>query len=206
MDALSDVLRVFALEGGVFLDAQFTAPWAIVSQVEPQDLRAALPRSAHVMAYHYIAQGRPLLQIAGNEPIRLSAGEVVLLPRNTAHTLSSASGLTPIDAGPLVSTPEGGGLASIRCGGGGEATQIVCGYIGCEAGRHPLIEALPPVLRLNVREWDAGAWVEKLFRYAAQETAVRRVLPKCLSFSSSRPFGGTWRPCLVSATGGSLRW
>lgn len=174
MDALSDVLRVFTLEGGVFLDAQFSAPWAIMSQVEPQDLRTALPKSAHILAYHYIAEGQPLLQIADRKPIRLSAGEIVLLPRNTVHTLSSASGLKPIDAGPLVSPPEGGGLASIRCGGGGEVTQIVCGYIGCEAGRHPLIDALPQALRLNVREWEAGAWVETLFRYAARETAARR--------------------------------
>jgi hypothetical protein len=31
MDALSDVLRVVRLDGGVFLRAEFTAPWCIRS-------------------------------------------------------------------------------------------------------------------------------------------------------------------------------
>ena len=174
MDTLSDVLRVFALEGGVFLDAKFSAPWAVVSRVEPQDLRLSLPKSAHLLAYHYIAEGQPLLRIGDSEPMRLHAGEVILLPRNATHVLSSAEGLQPIDAGPLVTSPEPGALARIRWEGGGEATRLVCGYIGCEAGRHPLINALPEVLRLDIREWDAGPWVESLFRYAAQESASRR--------------------------------
>ena len=33
MDALSDVLRVIRLTGGVFLDAAFSAPWCVVSRV-----------------------------------------------------------------------------------------------------------------------------------------------------------------------------
>src|SRR5688572_21253194 len=32
MDALSDVLRVLRLTGAVFLDAEFTAPWCVVSE------------------------------------------------------------------------------------------------------------------------------------------------------------------------------
>ena len=31
MDALSDVLRVVRLKGGVFLHAEFTAPWCILA-------------------------------------------------------------------------------------------------------------------------------------------------------------------------------
>ena len=174
MDTLSDVLRVFALDGGVFLDAQFTAPWAVVSQVEASDLQHALPRSAHVMAYHYIASGRPLLAIDGTPAVQLHPGEVVLLPRNQPHTLASAANLKPVNAGKLVAPGADGALARIRHGGGGEVTQIVCGYIGCESGRHPLIDSLPSVLRFDVRAWEAGAWVETLFRYAAQESVVAR--------------------------------
>jgi hypothetical protein len=31
-DALSDLLRVVRLSGGVFLDAEFTAPWCVAAQ------------------------------------------------------------------------------------------------------------------------------------------------------------------------------
>ncbi len=36
MDALSDVLRVAHLTGGVFLRADFFAPWCIVSRLTPE--------------------------------------------------------------------------------------------------------------------------------------------------------------------------
>jgi hypothetical protein len=38
MDALSDVLRVVRLKGGVFLHAEFTAPWCIFSQIMGETL------------------------------------------------------------------------------------------------------------------------------------------------------------------------
>ncbi len=80
MDPLSDVLRVISLDGGVFLDAQFTAPWSVLSHVEPVDLRHALPKSAHVMAYHYVYEGRLLLTVEGVAPVLLQEGDVVLQP------------------------------------------------------------------------------------------------------------------------------
>jgi hypothetical protein len=36
MDALSDVLRAAHLNGGVFLQAEFTAPWCMAARVTPQ--------------------------------------------------------------------------------------------------------------------------------------------------------------------------
>jgi hypothetical protein len=42
MDALSDLLRVVRLKGGVFLHAEFTTPWCIFSQVTPQDCQPLL--------------------------------------------------------------------------------------------------------------------------------------------------------------------
>jgi len=36
MDALSDVLRVAHLTGGVFLHAEFFAPWCIATRVGPE--------------------------------------------------------------------------------------------------------------------------------------------------------------------------
>jgi AraC family transcriptional regulator, alkane utilization regulator len=42
MDALSDLLRVVRLKGGIFLHAEFTTPWCIFSEVTPQDCRPLL--------------------------------------------------------------------------------------------------------------------------------------------------------------------
>ncbi len=65
MDPLSDVLRSMRLTGGIFLEAEFTAPWCIVSRVEPEDCApfGYVPRT--LIAYHYVEEGELLLRIDG---------------------------------------------------------------------------------------------------------------------------------------------
>ena len=43
MDALSDVLRVAHLTGGVFLHAEFFAPWCIAARVAPEHAARQAP-------------------------------------------------------------------------------------------------------------------------------------------------------------------
>ena len=50
MDALSDLLRVVRLSGGVFLDAEFSAPWCIAARVGPEDCRLVMAEPARVIA------------------------------------------------------------------------------------------------------------------------------------------------------------
>src|SRR5512132_837857 len=90
MDALSDVLRVVRLTGGVFLDAEFTAPWCVTAKVAPEDCRPFLADPAPVIAYPYVVAGRLFLQVEDAPPTQVRAGEIVLLPRNHAHRLGSS--------------------------------------------------------------------------------------------------------------------
>ncbi len=57
MDALSDVLRVVKLSGGVFLQAEFTEPWCLVSEVTPENCAPLMPVPEHLILYHYVAEG-----------------------------------------------------------------------------------------------------------------------------------------------------
>jgi hypothetical protein len=53
MDALSDVLRVAQLTGGVFLHADFFAPWCVSARVAPEHCAPNLgPASHHLIVYH----------------------------------------------------------------------------------------------------------------------------------------------------------
>lgn len=171
MDALSEVLRVIRLTGGVFLDAVFTAPWCVVSRVGPEDCPARqLPPA--VVAFHYVIEGRMLVQGDG-AALQVRAGEMVLLPRNDPHLLASEAGLPPADPEPLVQQVEGG-LMRLECGGGGAATRLVCGFVGADVGRHPLLEALPGVFALDLNGKPCAEFVAASFRYAAQEVATGR--------------------------------
>ena len=57
MDALSDVLRVTHLTGGVFLHAEFFAPWCIAARVSPEHCALALGPASDLIIYHYVVEG-----------------------------------------------------------------------------------------------------------------------------------------------------
>jgi AraC-like DNA-binding protein len=171
MDALSDLLRVVRLSGGVFLDAEFSAPWSITAQVGPEDCRLAMAEPARLIAFHYVISGNLLLQIGRNPPVEVRGGTIVLLPRNDVHTLASQLGLKPVRAEALIQMDAAGGLARIRHGGGGEVTRIVCGFVGSELDCHPLIDALPSTLVLDLNGKASNEWILNSFRYAARELA-----------------------------------
>jgi hypothetical protein len=153
MDALSDVLRVVRLKGGVFLHAEFTTPWCIYSQVSPEDCGSLLEGAEHLVLYHYVVEGRLAAQIPNGKPIEIESGEVVIFPNNNEHLLGSHLDLPPVSSKQVVRVSPGGGLWVIRHGGGGEQTRVVCGFLGCDRlDGTPLANALPPVLRFDTRE------------------------------------------------------
>src|SRR5689334_7700253 len=89
MDALSDVLRVIRLSGGIFLEAQMTAPWCFKGRLSPEDCKAFQVAPSLVIASHFVASGKMIVQADGEEPIEARAGELVLLPHNDVHAFGS---------------------------------------------------------------------------------------------------------------------
>jgi AraC-like DNA-binding protein len=169
VDALSDILAAVRLYGGVFLDAQFTAPWCISAQVGPDDCQPLGRIPAHIIAYHYVVAGRLFIQAGDGPPEEAVEGDIVLLPRNDPHALSSAPGLRPVVIDHLIRPPDGDAPATLRHGGGGAVTQIVCGFLGCDVPDNPLLATLPGVLHVNVHDAPGGDWIGGSFRRAADE-------------------------------------
>src|SRR6185503_3670462 len=54
MDALSDVLKSVRLEGAVFLNAEFTAPWCIRGRYGLTSVRERLAGTDHVVFFHFL--------------------------------------------------------------------------------------------------------------------------------------------------------
>jgi AraC-like DNA-binding protein len=174
-DALSDVLRSVRLKGGIFLDARFTAPWCVDSYLTAETCRPILERPAHMIGYHFILEGGMRFAVEGEPALELNAGEIVLVPRNDRHTLSSAAGMKPIDGHDLVQPSPDGGLAQVNYGGGGALTRIVCGFLGCEDIHHPLLDSLPRILRVDFREATSRDLIETSLKFAAGELAEGRL-------------------------------
>jgi AraC-like DNA-binding protein len=176
MDALSDVLRVMRLKGGVFLHGEFSDPWCLGVTLAPDSCTPYLGPSAHLIAYHYVLEGHMRVRMGDGTELDVAAGQSVLFPRNDPHVLGSDLELDPVPGERVVQSPADGGLERIVLGGGGAPTRIVCGFLGTEDVRgNPVIAALPAALRLDVRHDVAAEWVRNTFRYAADEIAAGRL-------------------------------
>ena len=84
MDAFSDVLRVIRLIGGVFVEAELTAPWCLAGRLSNEECRPYVDTPRHVIATHFVAEGRMQLRVEGGEDIEVRAGELVLMNRSTS--------------------------------------------------------------------------------------------------------------------------
>jgi AraC-like DNA-binding protein len=178
MDALSDVLRVTRLTGGVFLHADFSAPWCIDGRVSPEFCGPAVGPASHIIPYHYVVDGEMEVAVAGfdADQVKVGAGEIVLLPHNDIHRLGSSLAIPPVEASKLMQPTEDGALFTIRYGGGGKPVHVVCGYLGCDRSDHnPLIAALPRILKMDVDEGSGAEWIRSTFQFAAEEVAAGRL-------------------------------
>jgi AraC-like DNA-binding protein len=175
MDPLSEVLRAVRLAGGVFLSADFTAPWCVGVRITPENCAPFLGKSAQIVGYHVVIEGRLLVGLEGEPMAEVVAGEIVLFPQNDGHTLASAPRLRPVSARELMQPSSDGHLARIRHGGGGAATRIVCGFLANEETYNPLIAALPKALKIDVRQGASREWIEATVRFAASELAEGRL-------------------------------
>jgi AraC-like DNA-binding protein len=177
MDALSDVLRVAHLTGGVFLHADFFAPWCIAARVAPEHCAPALGPASHLIVYHYVVEGDLHIRVDGGdrESLVIGAGEIVVLPRNDLHLIGSDLSLPPVAGSDIIHPPKDGGLFSIHHGGAGQRTRMVCGFIGYDTAEgHPVISTLPSLLKLHVEQSGAAEWIRSTFQYAAKEVSTGR--------------------------------
>jgi len=175
MDLLSELLGSVRLTGGVFLDAQFTAPWCVTANMPPERSKPFLPNPVQLVGFHVVIKGELLVIFGDEPPIKARAGEMLLLPGNDGHIIGSAQGLKPVETGTLVRPSADGGPMRISHGGGGAPTHIICGFLGSEESYNPLIAALPRVLRLDLREGMARDWIETSVLFAANELAAGRM-------------------------------
>lgn len=175
MDALSDALRVLRLDGAVFLDAEFTAPWCVLSKSD-RPIARPLPAGGNVLFFHLLTEGRCQVRLAaGGETLKIEAGDVVLLARDADHVLGSDLQLAPQMSDDLVRPATASGLMRIVHGGGGETTRFACGFLICdERLSRPLLEALPRMVRIPIGEGPATTWVRGLMQAGTQETAAAR--------------------------------
>ncbi len=172
MDVLSEVLKSVKLDGAMFFNAEFSAPWCARS-VNGCDVTSYLsPKSQHVIIFHLLTQGSGYARLEGMEErsISLKAGDILIVPHGDGHLLGNGPPVTPVDRSLVIKQVLSQGLKVTRMGGGGDVTKFICGYMSCEPqlGR-VFLAGLPPILKVRIRD-DAsgqasGQWLEQSIRH-----------------------------------------
>jgi AraC-like DNA-binding protein len=172
MDAFSEVLNGVRLKGAVFFRAEFSAPWRL-STPHCRALAPTLaPGAPHMLLYHFVMEGSARVCLEGEPDVELSPGDIVVFPHGDSHRLSGGSGSNPIDGAAVLRKVATRDLSPMRAGGGGATTGLVCGYLTCDpllCG--PILESLPPMLKVNIRTDRSGQWLEQSILHLVEEAA-----------------------------------
>ena len=178
MDALSDVLKSVRLEGAVYLNAEFTAPWCIQAKFGLASVRARLAGAEHVVFFHFLTEGGCKVRLADSvEALDVASGDLVLFAREDKHLMGSDLQLAPVEAASLIRADAAadGDFIQMRHGGGGAATRFVCGYLACSRSLcRPLLDALPRVLRIPIGDGPAAGLLRELLRVGVRESSASR--------------------------------
>jgi AraC-like DNA-binding protein len=184
-DTLSEVLRSVRLRGAIFYYVSYGPEWAAEVPPSREIATAVMPGAEHVMEYHVLTKGDAWAAVIGQTPVRVTTGDIVIFPHGDGHVMSSAPGLrpTPLDVDWVFSTRNHPKPIPFSVGGVAQAdgshpapaaTNIVCGFFGCDLRPfNPLIATLPRLLHLPAVAHSGGV-VAQLLHMAVAESEARR--------------------------------
>jgi AraC family transcriptional regulator, alkane utilization regulator len=173
MDVLSDVLRTIRLEGALFLNGDMRAPWCVKIPRGADIAQVLKPGAQRLAICHLVLTGQCWAQTEGGEPIRVEAGEAIVVPQGHPHVLGSGLQQAAVDIDHVVS-PRVPALERIRYGGDGEPTVIICSWFAYEGDApNPMMANLPPLFTTPLRRRPAGPWIEQSINFVLGEAESR---------------------------------
>ena len=187
IDLVSDVLRTVRLTGALFFRVEVSAPW-VMEIPDGATLASSLPFAAQtVISYHIVTKGSCWGGLPDGVPVHLAAGDILVLPRGDAYTMSIARGMRggPPRAEVLTFMHEmsAGRLPFVvsEGGGGGERMDLVCGFLSCDVRPfNPLLATLPRLMHLHAACGADDDPLARLIEFTLAESRERRPGGECV--------------------------
>jgi len=152
----------------VYFRPTFAAPWA--TRLE-----------GSVTHFHVLVRGGCSLSVRGTpEATRLSAGDLVIVPRGKQHVLCDPPGTPPVDFFELARAHAKDQSGNFSAGGTGVTSRFLCGGLVLEDGvTSMLLGVLPPLIHIRGHAGNAPRWLEATYGQLQEE------------LEHARPFGDT---------------
>ncbi len=167
MDVLSEVLKVVKLEGALFFNGEFSAPWCIRSAPAVEYVPHFSTAAGHMIIFHFLTEGSAYAGLEDGPRETLRAGQIVIFPHGDPHILGNGSPVKPLDSLTTFSKNLKEGLKVARLGGGGETTRFVCGYLACDPRlSEVLLAGLPAMLTVPAVREPSDQWLEHAIRFS----------------------------------------
>jgi AraC-like DNA-binding protein len=175
MDAFSEVLSGVRLKGAMFFNADFSAPWRLSTPHSRTMASTLAPGAQHIVIYHLVVDGSARARLDEGPDVELVPGDIVVFPHGDPHHLIGGSGTNQVESAAVVLKIATRDISPMQSGGGGATTRFVCGYLTLDpllSG--PILESLPPILKVNVRTDRSGLWLEQSIMHLVEEAASDR--------------------------------
>jgi AraC family transcriptional regulator, alkane utilization regulator len=180
-DTLSDMLRIIRFSGAIDLRTEFSAPWMIESLPYSDFAGAIASHTKHIVPFHILAQGNCWVQANNGTRKALSQGDIIIFPHGDSHILGDRLDQEPVPVDQLLPVLPWNKPPILKYGGGGEVTQLVCGFLQCEEPLlHPFLKTLPALMHIQVFAESTAPLLEAGVRYIIQETNGFRPGSACL--------------------------
>ena len=167
-----DILSGVKLNGAVFFNAEFSAPWGFSMPAATVMAAQVAPRAEHLVLYHLVVAGGAVIELADGQRTELKPGDIVIFPNGDPHHMSSGNAARPFPNYGITAKVKARDLSPLHAGGGGEISRFVCGYMTCDPYHsRPILSALPAVFKVNIRVDRSGQWLENSILHLVEEAA-----------------------------------
>ena len=208
MDVLSEVLKVVKLQGAMFFNGEFSAPWSFCSPPSHMVAPYIAPAAKHVIIYHLLTQGHAFARLLDGDRITLDAGDIVIFPHGDAHFIENGMPSRSLDMKSELERIFAQGLKLSRSGGGGDVTKFVCGFMACDPRLcQVFLNGLPRMFKVSIRDDASGRWLENSIRFSVNEADASRAGGEAvLAKLSEVLFVETLRSYIAHLPPGQIGW